>query len=127
MAIGKNPIVGALRVLCSALGIASLVLLLPAAAPPISGVQPGDIGRRQLFNGKDLAGWNHVGPGSMTVDSGLLRGHGGMGLLLYWAGQKFIEPREEWMPVHYGESRGRSGISWTSPSTGRGPSSSSTG
>ena len=81
---------------------------------------------KQLFNGKDLAGWKHVGPGSMTVEDGLIQTHGGMGLL-YWTGQKFgngtlrvvyrmrdtndnsgvfiripIEPREEWMPVNYG-------------------------
>jgi 3-keto-disaccharide hydrolase len=79
-----------------------------------------------LFNGKDLTGWKHVGPGSMTVEDGLIRTHGGMGLL-YWTGGKLsncrirvvfkmrdhndnsgvfiripIEPREEWMPVHYG-------------------------
>jgi hypothetical protein len=81
---------------------------------------------QQLFNGKDLAGWQHVGPGGMSVDDGLLHGHGGMGLL-YWTGGKFadctfhvvykmkdsndnsgvfiripVEPKEEWMPVHYG-------------------------
>lgn len=81
---------------------------------------------KQLFNGKDLTGWKHVGPGNMVVEDGLLHGQGGMGLL-YWAGGKFsnctfhvvykmkdendnsgvfiripIEPREEWMPVHYG-------------------------
>lgn len=81
---------------------------------------------RQLFNGKDLTGWKHAGPGYMSVENGLLRGHGGMGLL-YWSGEKFgdcvirvvfkmektnsnsgvfirvpIEPREEWMPIHYG-------------------------
>ena len=81
---------------------------------------------RQLFNGKDLTGWKHVGPGSMSVENGMIRGHGGMGLL-YWTGEKFgncilriefkmrdtnsnsgifiripIEPREEWMPVNYG-------------------------
>ncbi len=81
---------------------------------------------RQLFNGKDLSGWKHVGPGSMSVEDGLIRGHGGMGLL-YWTGEKFgnctirvvykmrddnsnsgvfiripIEPFEEWMPVFYG-------------------------
>ena len=81
---------------------------------------------RQLFNGKDLTGWKHVGPGSMSVENGLIRGHGGMGLL-YWTGEKFgdcvlrvvfkmeltnsnsgvfiripIEPFEEWMPVYYG-------------------------
>jgi Domain of Unknown Function (DUF1080) len=81
---------------------------------------------RQLFNGKDLTGWKHVGPGDRYVEDGLCKSHGGMGLL-YWTGEKFgnckirvvyrmrdensnsgvfiripIEPREEWMPVHYG-------------------------
>jgi Domain of Unknown Function (DUF1080) len=81
---------------------------------------------KQLFDGKDLTGWKHVGPGYMTVDDGLIRTHGGMGLL-YWTGGKLgdctirvvfkmrdhddnsgvfiripIEPREQWMPVHYG-------------------------
>jgi hypothetical protein len=81
---------------------------------------------KQLFDGKDLVGWKHVGPGEMTVQDGLIVTHGGMGLL-YWAGGKLgdctirvvfrmkdrndnsgvfiripIEPREEWMPVHYG-------------------------
>lgn len=83
-------------------------------------------GWRQLFNGKDLTGWKHVGEGSMSVENGMIRGHGGMGLL-YWTKEKFsnctirvvyrmekensnagvyiripIEPREAWMPVHYG-------------------------
>src|ERR1700756_229406 len=81
---------------------------------------------KQLFNGKDLTGWKHVGPGGMTVEDGLMKTHGGMGLL-YWTAQEFsngtlrvvyrmrdendnsgvfiripIEPREEWMPVNYG-------------------------
>src|SRR5438067_21316 len=81
---------------------------------------------KQLFDGKDLTGWKHVGPGYMTVEDGLIRTHGGMGLL-YWTGGKLgdctihvvykmrdhndnsglfiripVEPREEWMPVHYG-------------------------
>lgn len=80
----------------------------------------------QLFNGKDLTGWKHVGGGSRYVEEGLLASKGGMGLL-YWTGgklgncvirvvykmQKFnsnagvfirvpIEPKEEWMPVYYG-------------------------
>lgn len=81
---------------------------------------------RQLFNGKDLDGWKHVGPGEHYVEDGFLKSHGGMGLL-YYTREKFsnctfrvvyrmtaensnsgvfiripIEPREEWMPVHYG-------------------------
>lgn len=81
---------------------------------------------QQLFNGKDLTGWKHVGPGGDTVEDGLIQTHGGMGLL-YWTGGKLgncvirvvykmrdhnsnsgvfiripLEPREEWMPVHYG-------------------------
>ncbi|HEY4962437.1 MAG TPA: DUF1080 domain-containing protein [Terriglobales bacterium] len=80
----------------------------------------------QLFNGKDLTGWKHVGPGEMLVENGLMRTHGGMGLL-YWTTGPLgncvirvvfkmrdendnsgvfiripIEPREPWMPVHYG-------------------------
>jgi len=83
-------------------------------------------GWRQLFNGKDLAGWKHVGKGSMSVEEGLIRTQGGLGLL-YWTREKFgdctlrvvykmekensnsgffiripVEPLEEWMPVFYG-------------------------
>jgi hypothetical protein len=103
------------------------LLLLATLLPVIFAGTPAPPRRiQQLFNGKDLTGWKHVGPGSMSVENGLLRGHGGMGLL-YWAGGPFancsfhivyrmrdendnsgvfiripIEPREEWMPVHYG-------------------------
>ncbi len=81
---------------------------------------------RQLFNGKNLTGWKHVGPGAMLLEDGMIRGKGGMGLL-YWEGEKFgncvirvewkmrdtnsnsgifiripIVPYEEWMPVNYG-------------------------
>src|SRR5580765_678776 len=81
---------------------------------------------KQLFNGKDLTGWKHVGPGGDKVEDGLIKTYGGMGLL-YWGGGKVgncrirvvyrmrdandnsgvyiripIEPREAWMPVHYG-------------------------
>lgn len=81
---------------------------------------------KQLFNGKNLDGWKHVGPGGMTVEDGLIRGHGGMGLL-YWSSGKvgdcvirvvykmrdendnsgvFIRiptaPTEPWMPVNKG-------------------------
>jgi hypothetical protein len=36
-----------------------------------------------LFNGKDLTGWTHIGPGSFAVEGGALVSHGGMGLLYY--------------------------------------------
>ncbi len=38
---------------------------------------------RPLFNGKDLEGWKHVGPGSFQIEDGLLKTEGGMGLLWY--------------------------------------------
>ena len=81
---------------------------------------------KQLFNGKDLTGWKQVGPGHFEVADGMLKTIGGMGLLYYTGGKISnsvirvvfkvtqandnsgvfiripIEPREEWMPVHYG-------------------------
>jgi hypothetical protein len=114
-----------------ALAIIGLVLLSGnvKAITPVAArmTQPAPkAGWKQLYNGKDLTGWKHVGGGSMSVENGLIRGHGGMGLL-YYTGQKFsnctihvvykmekensnsgvfiripIEPREEWMPVFYG-------------------------
>jgi Domain of Unknown Function (DUF1080) len=38
---------------------------------------------KPLFNGRDLDGWTHVGPGAFVVENGELRGQGGMGLLWY--------------------------------------------
>jgi len=101
-----------------------LIFALLSFATVTVGAEGG--GWKQLFNGKDLTGWKHVGPGGMTVEDGLIKTHGGMGLL-YWTGGQVgncqirvvfrmrdqndnsgvfiripIEPREEWMPVHYG-------------------------
>ena len=101
----------------------SLALLLFALPLPVCAQSQA---WKPLFDGRDLDGWKHVGPGSMVVEDGLIRTEGGMGLL-YWAGGKLgdcvlrvvfrmrdrndnsgvfiripIEPREEWMPVHYG-------------------------
>jgi hypothetical protein len=42
-----------------------------------------DSDRRRLFNGRDLSGWAHVGPGAFSVDDGCLITQGGMGLLWY--------------------------------------------
>jgi hypothetical protein len=43
---------------------------------------------QQLFNGKDLTGWEQVGPGNFVVENGLLKTVGGMGMILYPA-EKF--------------------------------------
>jgi len=50
----------------------------------ISAAQPQTPAWKPLFNGKDLTGWKHVGPGNMTVEDGLIRTHGGMPSLLDW-------------------------------------------
>ena len=108
-------------------GLSCAVLVLTAMGPALVAVpQAKEKAWKQLFNGKDLTGWKHVGPGGDKVEDGLIRTYGGMGLL-YWAGGKVgdcrirvvykmrdmndnsgvyiripIEPREAWMPVHYG-------------------------
>jgi hypothetical protein len=43
---------------------------------------------QQLFNGKDLTGWQQVGPGHFVVEDSLLKTVGGMGMILYPA-EKF--------------------------------------
>lgn len=79
-----------------------------------------------LFNGKNLDGWQHIGPGSFVVEDGMLKTQGGMGLL--WFARKKIarakirvvfkltgkesdsgvfiripeKPTEPWMPVNRG-------------------------
>jgi len=80
-----------------------------------------------LFNGKNLEGWEHVGPGKIVVEDGMLKTEGGMGLLWYTKEKisnsvvrvvfkvpdpangnsgVFIriptEPTEPWMPVNKG-------------------------
>lgn len=111
--------------------IMALFLFLPvkASGPEISGNsadQTQDDGWIQLFNGKNLDGWKHVGDGYMTVEDGEIHTHGGMGLLYWTLGEVSdctirvvyrmrdendnsgifiripIEPREAWMPVFYG-------------------------
>src|SRR5215472_16029877 len=74
-----NTPCGNMRRFCLYLGL--FYLLSSLAIAQSSGWQ-------QLFNGKDLTGWKHVGPGGDTVEDGLIRTHGGMGLL-YWTGSRF--------------------------------------
>jgi hypothetical protein len=79
-----------------------------------------------LFDGKSLAGWEHIGPGRFVVQDGLLKTDGGMGLLWY-KGRKFGDcilrvvykttrqqdnsgvyvriaepPKDPWYAVHHG-------------------------
>ena len=114
----------AIFLFCGTLTISANVLKNDAQKKSEKSDNAGDW--RQLFNGKDLTGWKHVGPGSQYVEDGMIKSHGGMGLL-YWTGEKFgncklkvvfrmektnsnsgvfiripIEPYEEWMPVFYG-------------------------
>jgi hypothetical protein len=42
---------------------------------------------KPLYNGKDLSGWKHVGPGQFVIENGLLKTEGGMGLLYYTGGK----------------------------------------
>jgi hypothetical protein len=122
----KNAFKGSISLVVAGKSFMILVISASMMLIMITCRDDGQSEWRQLFNGKDLTGWKHVGPGSMSVEDGLIRGHGGMGLL-YWEGEKFsncvikvvwkmrdensnsgifirmpIEPREEWMPVHYG-------------------------
>ncbi len=98
-----------------------LVFALLAAWPLYAGDSS-----KQLFNGKDMTGWNHVGKGEFSVENGSLRANGGMGLL-WFEGEKignavirivykgdspsanagvFIripeKPQDAWFPVHRG-------------------------
>lgn len=97
-----------------------LAMLAVVALPAKSGEW------KQLFDGKDLTGWKQVGPGHFEVENGMLKPISGMGLLYYTGGKIEnsvirvvfkvtkpednagifiripVEPREEWMPVHYG-------------------------
>ena len=86
----------------------------------------GGSGWRELFDGRSLEGWKHVGPGQFAVKDGMLVSEGGMGLLYSTHGPighcvlrvvyrmrdaddnsgVFIripaEPTEAWMPVNKG-------------------------
>ncbi len=81
---------------------------------------------RPLFDGKSLDGWEHVGPGKMVLEDGVIRTEGGMGLLWYTREKLgdctirivykttskqsnsgvFIriadKPKDEWYAVHHG-------------------------
>jgi hypothetical protein len=104
--------------------IAAVVLAIVIFVGPCAMAQ-GE-GWQQLWNGKDLTNWKHVGPGRFVVENGTLKTVGGMGLLWYTP-RKFGEceirvvykttkksdnsgvfiripekPTEPWMPVNKG-------------------------
>ena len=62
----------------------ALIALTPILLTPLSAADSW----KPLFNGKDLSGWKHVGPGKFEVEGGMLKTVGGMGLLVY-EGEKF--------------------------------------
>ena len=62
----------------------ALIALTPILLTPL----PAADSWKPLFNGKDLSGWKHVGPGKFEVEGGMLKTVGGMGLLVY-EGEKF--------------------------------------
>jgi hypothetical protein len=103
----------------SAITICLFVLLITGS---LSAQQP----TRSLFNGKNLDGWQQVGPGSFVVKDGMMKTEGGMGML--WYAQEKIahatvrivfkltaqesdsgvfiripdKPTEPWMPINRG-------------------------
>jgi hypothetical protein len=115
------------KIFLSSVVACTLLSARPApVSPAVNRIIVDTAGWQPIYNGHDLSGWKHVGPGSMEVENGLIRGHGGMGLL-YYAGHPFsncsirvvfrmkdsndnsgvfiripLEPKEEWMPVFYG-------------------------
>ncbi len=64
----------------------SIFLILLVAAVCFFSFQTNEW--RQLFNGKDLSGWEQIGPGKFVVEDGKLKTEGGMGMLLFPA-EKF--------------------------------------
>lgn len=70
-------------VVCLSFAMFLIISLSPsvrdsAAEAPAPAPEP-----RQLFNGHDMDGWEHIGPGRFLVEDALLRTEGHMGLLWY--------------------------------------------
>ena len=64
------------------------ILLLSLLSFTTAQAPAKQLGWQMLFDGHDLRNWKHVGPGNFTVEHGLLKTQGGMGLL-YWTGGAF--------------------------------------
>ena len=107
-----------------------LILAATTLAAGFLAVHPArtaDEGWKPIWDGKTLDGWVHLGPGGFTIENGLLKSHGGMGLLWYtkrkfgtgdtlrvvFKTEKtdsnsgiFIRfpdaPKDPWYPIHFG-------------------------
>jgi hypothetical protein len=111
----------------AALVTAALALGAAWSAPgTVAQEKASPTGFRPLFDGKTLDGWEHVGPGKMLIEDGLIRTEGGMGLLWYTRetfgdctlrvvykttskasnSGVFVriadKPKDEWYAVHHG-------------------------
>jgi hypothetical protein len=108
----------------TASSVTLLTILLMAF--PVHSQDAGKSAWRPLFDGKSLDGWDHLGPGKMVVEDGVIRTEGGMGLLWYTKEKLgncvirvvyktthpesnsgvFIRiadrPKDEWYAVHHG-------------------------
>jgi len=62
------------------LSLVAIASSLPAQLPV---QRPAQESRRALFNGRNLDGWQQVGPGSFVVKDGMMKTEGGMGMLWY--------------------------------------------
>src|SRR5438067_7570412 len=67
------------------ISLASLTvfLLVAIASARAQSEPPSANSWRTLFDGKGLDGWEHIGPGKMVLEDGMIRTEGGMGLLWY--------------------------------------------
>src|SRR5437660_4225835 len=63
----------------SGLHTVAICLLILAISSVLAAQRPN----RALFNGKDLEGWQQIGPGTFVVKDGMMKTEGGMGMLLY--------------------------------------------
>jgi Domain of Unknown Function (DUF1080) len=65
--------------------LAPLTLAVLVATPPAAAQSESQSPNswRVLFDGKSLDGWEHIGPGKMVLEDGMMRTEGGMGLLWY--------------------------------------------
>jgi hypothetical protein len=114
-----RPTLRSFRILAATTLVAGLLAVHPA--------HTADEGWKPIWDGKTLDGWEQLGPGGFTIENGLLKSHGGMGLLWYTK-QKFgtgdtlrvvfktektdsnsgifirfpDAPKDPWYPIHFG-------------------------